>query len=933
MKKFLSIFAVLMSFFIIVQAQKTGDLPGAIPFDPKVRTGKLANGLTYYIMKNAKPEHRMELRLAVNVGSTQENDDQQGLAHFTEHMAFNGTKNFKKNELVDYIESIGSKFGADLNAYTSFDETVYMLQIPTDSAKIIDKGFQILYDWSCNLTFDSVEIDKERGVVTEEWRLGQGANERMRRVYWPTLFKDSRYAERLPIGKKDILQNCKYETLRSFYREWYRPENMAVIVIGDVDVDKIEAKVKEEFGKVPKKDNVRPLQSFPVPDTKGIMISKATDKEASYTAVQLMYKQPKEIEKTLNDYKNEMVIDVYNSLFAARLREIQQQENAPFAFAGTDYSGLVRTKNVYNSIAVVKDGGIEKGLETLVTENQRVKKYGFTATELDRVKKEVLRKEESQFNEREKTESRNLTRGLVSYFLEQEPDPGIDFEYVFYSKHLPDVTLDEVNALAKKWIHEDDAIVIITAPDKAGSVLPTDEKIKSILTDVLTKDIKPYEDKVITKPLMSEKPTPGKVVGEDKPNPLGIATWKLSNGVTVILKPTDFKNDEILFNSYSFGGTSLCSDADYLSASNAASIFDNSGVGEFSSTELEKIISGKVVGVSPSIGETQQGFNGQCSPKDAETMMQMIYLYFTHPNKNNPDFKAYIEQQRGFLQNRSSSPDAAFQDTVMATMNQYNLRKMPMTEQKLSEIDIEKCYKIYKERFSDANGFTFVFVGNIVPETFKPLVEQYLGSLPSLKKNESYKDLGVVPPKGIVEKTFKRGVEPKSTVAIKLTGPFVYTRKNRNDLNILMQLVSIKLREQLREEKGGVYGVRANPSMEHYPKENYTINIGFGCAPENVDMLIKTAWETIDKIKEIGCDDKDLLKLKETAIRERETALKENRFWLSLIYSNSINKENILEIQDYNNYINNLKPEDLKKLANQYLTKTNMAKFIMNPVK
>lgn len=932
-KKLISVFTSLLIFFIAA-AQLGPDINNPIPLDPNVRTGKLPNGLTYFIMKNAKPEHRAELRLAVNVGSMQENDNQQGLAHLTEHMAFNGTKHFAKNDLIDYIESIGSRFGADLNAYTSFDETVYMLQIPTDSPAIVDKGFEILEDWAHNQTQDPVEVDKERGVVIEEWRLGQGAQERMRRQYWPVLFKDSRYAVRLPIGKPDIVKNCSYETLRSFYRDWYRPENEAIIVVGDIDVDKTEQRIKDEFGQIPPSGpNARPVEKYPVPDTKGVMIAKATDKEATYTVLQLMYKQPKQKIKTVADLRMDMAQDLYNSMLGNRLKELQQQANPPFIAAGSRYSGLVRTKDAYTSYAVVKDSGVERGLEAIVTENERVKKYGFTAPELERAKKEMMKGIEKEYSERDKTESRDLVGELVYYYLEQEPDPGIEYEYNFDKKYLDGISLQDVNGLAKKWMTGDNnVVVIITAPQKDSATLPSDDKIRAVLNEAATKDIKPYEDKAMNMPLLAKTPTPGKITEEKENKKLGTTTWKLSNGVTVIIKPTDFKNDEIMFNSFSFGGTSLSDNKDYLTATHIASIYDNSGVGDFDKVSLEKWLAGKIIGVSPYINELQQGVRGQCSPEDQETMMQMIYLYFTKPNHNDADYKAYIEQMRGYLQNRNSSPEASLQDTISVTMGQYNYRTLPMNEGRLSEIDPARGYDIYKERFGDADGFTFVFVGNIDPAKFKPLVETYLGGLPSTKKKENFKDVGIRPPKGDLEKTVVKGIAPKSSVYMKLTGPFDYNYKNRNDLSLLMQLASIKLRETLREDMSGVYGIRASPTMRHYPKEEYEITIAFGCAPEKVDTLVQAAWVVIDKIKQNGCDDKDLQKLREMAIRERETNLKENRFWLNTLYNSAVDKENPEEMLTYVDYINSLKSDDFKRLANKYLTKENMAEFVLKPV-
>ncbi len=924
----------MMFFGILANSQVSNvDLNSPVPVDPAIKIGKLKNGMTYYIMKNSKPEHRAELRLAVNVGSTQENDDQMGLAHFTEHMAFNGTSHFAKNDLVDYIESIGSKFGADLNAYTSFDETVYMLQIPTDSSNIIDKSFQILEDWAHNLTFDSIEIDKERGVVTEEWRLGQGAQERMRRQYWPTLFKDSRYAVRLPIGKKEILQNCSYETLRSFYRDWYRPENMAIVVIGDIDIAAMENKIINQFQDIPRKENPRKLQSFSVPDNKGVVVAKATDKEATFTSIQMIYKLAKDTIKTLGDYKKDIIADLYNNMLNARLRELSQNPNPPFTRASSSYHTLVRTKNAYSSSAIVKDGGIERGIEALAMENQRVKQFGFTPTELERAKKELLRYMEKQYSERDKTDSRSFTRSIVSNFLEADPIPGIEFEHDFYSRVIPSITVEDVNVLAKKWINEDNAIVIITAPDKVEATIPSDEKIKEILKNVTSAAIHPYEDNMIDKPLLAKKPTPGTITVDKTPKEFGITTWKLSNGITVNLKPTEFKNDEISFSSFSFGGTSLYEENDYLNAAECASIVDNGGLGEFDAIHLQKLLAGKVANVSPFISDVSQGMNGHCSPQDAETMFQMIYLYFTNVNRSPIDFNAYIDKRKSLLQNRSSSPDAAFQDTIRTTMAQYDFRSRPLTLETLNQIRLDRVYDIFSERFADPNGMTFTFVGNFTSESIKPLVENYLAGIPSKMRKETFKDRNLNPPKGVFQKYVKKGVEPKSSVSIKLTNSFVYNRKNRNDLRLLMNLVSIKLREQMREEKSGVYGVRASPSMSHYPKQTYELNFGWGCAPENVDMLISTMWEVIEKIKSTGCDDKDLLKIRETAIRERELALKENNFWLNAMNYSAMDNENIAEINDYSKYLSALKGDDFKRLANQYLVKDNVATFILRPEK
>lgn len=932
MKKLIFFFSSICVYLNLAVAQ-TADLNQPLPFDPKVRTGTLENGMKYYIRYNAKPEKRAELRLAVNVGSTMENDDQQGLAHFVEHMCFNGTKNFKKSELVDYLESIGTKFGPDLNAYTSFDETVYKLQVPTDSEIYVTKGLQIIEDWAHNASLDSVEIDKERGVVTEEWRIGQGAQERMRRKYWPTLFKDSRYAVRLPIGKPEILHDCKYETLRSFYRDWYRPDLQAIVVVGDFDLDKMEKTIKEKFSAIPRKENARPIKKWEVPDNKDFLTTTVQDKEAQFTLIQLLYKQPVEETKTTGDYRKIIIKQLYNGMINARLTELTKQANPPFIFGSTSYGKLVRNKNSYTSFAAVKQDGIDNGISALVAENERVKRFGFTTGELERQKKEILRNIEKQFNEKEKTESKNFVQEYVSNFLEKEPVPGIDFEFGLYKKFIPSITLEEVNALAKQWITDGtNAVMIVMAPEKEGVTVPSDEKIKSLIKTAQESDIKAYVDKVVNKPLLAKLPAAGKIISEKEVSELGVTELTLSNGVRVLLKQTEFKNDEVLFTAFKMGGTSLSDDKDYQSADFSNAIVEESGIGEFDKTSLDKLLQGKIVNVSPGIDEVNAGMDGSFSPQDMETAFQLIYLYTTSPRKDEDAFNSLLEQQKGFLQNRQSSPEQIFRDSISYFMSGYNYRFRPMTVEMLKEVKLEKSLEIYKQRFNNANGWVYTFVGNFKPEIIKPLIVSYLGSLPD-GVIETYKDLGIISPKGTVEKTVKKGVEPKAAVSLKWTGAFDYNRMSRFQMNALIKLLSIKLRENLREEKGGVYGVGASPKLTHFPKSTYEVTIGFGCSPENVEKLISGVIDEINDVKKNGCNEKNLLKVKETFLREREVALKENSFWMAAISQSAMNGENISELLEYNKWVNNLKGDDFKAWAEKYFNMNEYKRFVLLPEK
>lgn len=928
------LFSLCCMVFFLLHANAQMDLKNPLPSDPKVRTGTFSNGMKYYIRQNSKPEKRAEFRLAVNAGSTSENDDQQGLAHLVEHMAFNGTKNFKKNELVDYLESVGTKFGAHLNAYTSFDETVYMIQLPTDSETIVNKGIQILEEWAHSLAFDSLEVEKERGVVVEEWRLGQGADERMRRKYWPVLFKDSRYAERLPIGKKEIIEGCTQATLRNFYKDWYRPDIMAVIAVGDFDISEMEKKLKKQFENVPPVAKPRPVIAYTVPDNKEIEISVATDKEARYSVVNLFYKQPPQITKTVEDYRRTIAQSLFSGMLNARMSELQRQADPPFMFSFSGYGDLVRNKYAYNSAAGCKEDGIERALQTVVSENERVRRFGFTATELARQKAEMLSGITESYNERDKTESRNFAREYVSNFLTQEPMPGIAYEFEMYQKYLDGITLEEVNAFAGKWITDgENCVVLITAPEKSTTKMPSDEQIRSIMKGMRQLQLSPYIDKVVNKPLIEGNLAGGKIESTKTIEPFGITEWKLSNGIRVALKPTDFKNDEILFTSYSWGGWSLYPEKEYYSAASCDEIVDESGVGEFDATALEKLLSGKIVGGSPYVSELSQGFNGSCAPKDVETLMQLIYKYFTDPREDKDAFQSYIETRKGFLQNKNSDPQSIFRDTIAYVMSGYNYRSRPMTVETLNEISLSRSLAIYKERFSDASGFTFVFVGNFKLDEMKVLCEKYLGSLPALKKGETWKDLGMRSPKGKVEKIVKKGVEPKSSVMLRYNMPFEYTRQHRNEVNALVKLVSIRLREVLREDKSGVYGVGCNASPKHYPAEGLEVTISFSCSPSNVDMLIKAAEDVLAEVKSKDCDEKNLTKIKETALRERETGLQENQFWLNTISSNYQNNEDLTEIKGYSEWVNKLSGADLKAFANKYLQTANAAKFILSPEK
>jgi zinc protease len=914
-------------------AKNDFNLNSKLPVDPAMRTGTLKNGMRYYIRKNAKPEHRAEMRLAVHAGSVLESDSQQGLAHLTEHMAFNGTKNFSKSGIVDYLESIGIRFGADLNAYTSYDETVYMLQVPTDTMKFVTKGLQILEDWAHNVSFDNQEIDKERGVVIEEWRLGRGAFDRMSRIVDPIIYNNSLYADRSPIGKKNIIAYCKHDTLKKFYHDWYRPDLQAIVVVGDFDLDQMEKMVITQFSNIPEPNNPRPRPIVTIPSRKGTEVAIATDKESQYVFIQLQQRRDKMHYSTVNDYRDHIKQKLFTRLVSARLEELQHQANPPFSYASADiYSGLGQ-RSEYQVFAVTPDNNISGSLKTLISENEKIRRYGFTASELDRAKKNMLREIESMYKEKDKTDSRGLTDECVRNFLNGEDIMGIKNDYLYHEKFIPEINLDEVNALGKEWISDDDKYIVIQAPEKAGVKVPEKQEILAMVNDAKTEKMEAYHDVASDKMLLDKKPSSGKVIKETVNKEVGTTEWTLSNGAKVVLKPTDFKDDEILFGAYSPGGTSLVPDKDFVTCTNAPSIIDECGVAEFDANTLTKMLAGKNAGVSPYISDLYERFNGNASPKDVETMLQLLYLYFTSPKEDQNGFSSYLTKVNSFVQNQALSPEGVLRDSNQVITGNHHFRKRPYSTELLKEINEPDVMRLYRERFNDAGDFTFFFVGNFKPEELKPLIETYIGGLPSTGKKENWKDPGYTFPKGIVKKYVKKGTEPKSYVAITMKGDFDWNMKNKLDAEALFKVLNIMCRETMREDKSGVYGVGIGFTPARYPKAGYTINLQFGCAPENVDMLVNTAFEQMEKIKKEGPSAQNMEKVIETMHRAREVNLKDNRFWVNTLQGYYMNDDPATDILKYDEMVNKITAADIKKAAEKYLDTTNYVEVVLVPEK
>ncbi len=918
-----------------VASQKNGS--AVIPKDPSIRIGRLPNGLTYYIRKNVEPKNRAELYLVNKIGSLMEEDNQQGLAHFTEHMAFNGTKDFPKNEMINYLQKAGVRFGADLNAYTGFNETVYQLPIPTDSAILFKSGFKILANWAGKVLMEGGEIDKERGVIIEEDRQrGKNAQERMSKQLLPLLLKGSRYEKRIPIGKIDILQSFTYDKIKDFYADWYRPNLQSVIAVGDFDVNSVEQLIKENFASLKNPSSPKTRLKYDLPDNKEPLIKIITDPEQPYNVATVIYKQRGKVTTTVADYKKEMSISMINSMLGARFQEILQKGNAPFLYAQSLYSayqgGLVSGINAYQTVAVASSGAtLEKALIAALTENERMNKYGFLASELDVAKKNILAGNEKQHLEKDKTASVKFVREYQDNFLSGAAIPSMDWDYAETKNILANTTLAEVNALAKTLITKENQIILVQAPEKEKASLPTEAQLVSAVKNAAN-GISAYVDNAVNKPLIATKPSAGKIVSESKIDALDATELTLSNGIRVVLKQTTFKNDQVLFSSFSKGGYSLASDDDYNSAEEAE-IISQSGVGEFNPSQLNKLLAGNTARVGSYIDDLYQGYGGSSSPKDLESAFQLVYAYATTPRKDMDIFNKNISDSRVVIANKNANPNAVFSDTIQSVLSSHHKRSLPTTLTDLDKISLDKAFAFYKDRFADNGEQVFVIIGAFDMAKIKPLIETYLASLPSLGKKQNFVDNGIRPPKGKIEKTVYKGLEDKAAVQLYFHGDYVYNMDNNIQLDAVKAALEIKILERLREKESGVYSPNVGLSIEKYPNAHYYITISFSCATANVEKLIAASLDEISKIKSSGVSGDDISKFKSEELRQYELSLRDNGYWLGYISNRIKYGDDLGQNKIYVQKVNAVTVESSKAAAQQYLNEDNYIRFVLLPEK
>ncbi len=895
------------------------NLQDPLPQDPTIVVGKLPNGITYYIRHNEEPKNRASFYIIRNAGALLENDDQDGLAHFLEHMAFQGTKNFPGKGIITTMERHGVAFGENVNAYTAHNETVYNLSsVPTGNDALLDTCLWILHDWSYYLTLDDKEIDDERGVISEEWRTRRNAGFRMQKQLFPVMFKDSKYAIRDVIGSLDVIKNFDYQTIKDFYHKWYRTDLEAIAVVGDFDVKKMEQRIKDIFSSIPAIENAEPRPFFEIPAHDETYFVVATDKEAQTSNIQVMTILPETpaAQKNTHAYlKDNIIISFYNSMIRTRISEIMQQANPPFLGGGIGLGGLVRGYNVYSISTTAKPNQEELALETIMTENERIKRHGFTNSELERVKTNMLVGLESAYKEKDKTDNESFIRDMQAHFLEQEPMVDFEYYYQIAKQLIPTITVDEVNAKAKEWNTGKNQVITITGPSEDTRHLTREEAL-AIMDKVAQASVAPYHDTVNDTDLITEELAGSKIVKTKNLPQFDAVEWTLENGAKVVFRKADYEKDDVSLSSYSKGGTSLY-DVDMLaSADNAAGFTAAFGLGDFDAISLKKVLTGKMASCSASIGGMSEAVSGASTPQDFETMLQLLYLRFEKPRFDKEVFASIMNRQEAMLPNVIKNPKKIMQDSIKMIMSNYSPRNLIFNEEYLKQIDLNKIEQIYRDRIKDASDFTFFIVGNIDEEVVKPLVEKYIGSLKSEYRKENWRDNKVRGPKGKTVKEIELELEtPKSTVITNFSKDMKYSVYNNICNNILSGILELRYTENIREKEGGTYGVGVQPGITREPYSNYSMTMSFDCDPDKAAHLKSLIYAETEKMMQQAPTQEEVNKVVSNMLKKREQSKNHNGYWMNALYSFYVSGINPADPKNFEDIVNKITPKDIQKFA------------------
>ena len=930
MKKFILCTIVLALSFVAVAQQ-----PQPLPIDSAVRVGKLENGLTYYIRHNEYPKQRAEFHIAQAVGAILEEDHQNGLAHFLEHMAFNGTEHFAGKGIIEYFESIGVNFGGNINAYTSLDETVYRLsEVPTTREGIIDSALLVMHDWACGLLLLEEEIDNERGVIREEWRTGMGASRRMWKHSNMLKYPGSQYAKRDVIGDTAVINNFEYDALRDYYKKWYGPDNQAIIVVGDIDVDKIEEKIKALWADVPARQNrgERPLYS--VDDNETPIVAIVKDKEAQNTRIELEFKKgklPKEFRGTDAAYVQAGMLDMICDMFNNRLQELAVDPNASFTGAGSYYGETVKEKDAFTAVYIAKQGQETQAYKDLLTQLEKVRRYGFTTSELERVKKEWLSHYEKAYNERATVRNIGRAQECIRHYLDGAPMPGEEWEYQMVQQLLPMISVDMLNQIAQQLVTDANLIISFQAPVEA--VLPTEAEAVELLAAVKNEEIEAPVEEAIRENLVEVAPKAGKIK-KTKTNPqLGTTEWTLSNGIRVVIKPTEFKQDEILFSAFSKGGNSLVATEDLVPAALATDVISLSGIADMSMTDLQKALTGKNVSYSPSINANTESMEGASTVKDLETLLQLNYLYFTAPRRDEEAYAMLMSVLESQLANRDKNPKVAFSDSVQMMGSNNSPRTIIFNKEALKKANLDKSLEVYRARFANPADFVFTFVGNVNPEdaAFQAMVCTWLGGMKTTKKMEKVRDNGVRVPEGINKNYFTRKMETKTASnRIQYTSYDIpYTLANELNMEMIGRILSTRYLESIREREGGSYGVGCAGGLNVYPVPTAYLLMQFDTDPEKQTKLMSIIHEEVNTIIENGPLAKDLNKEKESMLKDFQEDLEKNSYWDTALYMYYMYGINY--IADYQAAVEKITAETVQSTLKQLVASGNMFEVVMLP--
>lgn len=903
-----------------------------VPQDTAIHTGHLANGLTYYIRYNAEPKKKVVMYLVNKAGSILEDDDQQGLAHFMEHMNFNGTRHYPKNKLEDFLQRAGVRFGADLNAYTSYDETVYQLPLPLDNPSMLYKGLDILHDWTQFARLTTADIEQERGVVLEEERLGLGAAERMRRQYMPLLLNNSRYAQRTPMGLHSILTTFKPEQLRRFHADWYRPDLQAVIVVGDIDAEKTAAYIRSHFSDLKNPAREKPRVYYHIPLTGESRFALITDPEQPQTVLDIFIKHNARALHTEADYRYAIKLALFQQLLATRYREQSLLPGNAYLSASAGVSGLLGGLDAFSFEVVPKQGHMEQAVRQAWTLVAQVRKEGFTDEELQQARENYLSNMEASLKEANKTPSTAYVQALQSLFLQGAAQPSALWQRDFVRAHLNAITTRDIDSIAREYIRDTDRGILLLAPDSARAGLPGSAGIARWLHEVDNSPLPSYRySGGDQKALLVAPPAGTKVMKADSIPDLGITTLTLGNGVKVILKPTHYKNDEILFTGFAPGGLSLSRPGNYASAASAASVIGSMGLAGYDPVQLSRKLTGRIVNAGAFISENMQGVQGACNRANLLTALQLIYLQFTQPRKDTAIFRHIVTSTRESLVNKYASPANIYRDTLGYFLNGYQPRFRPFTADRVGELNLDSAYAFYRERFADAAAFTFVFTGNFDADSIRPLLETYLGGLPATHRHEAAADHHIRMPEGRITKTVTAGTENQANVEIVLSGPFEYTPVNNLLLYAAGEVLQLKLLRDIREKEAEVYAPAVKTVASKYPGQRFTFSVSFGCAPENVNHLVGIVEQELESLRRSGPSATDIGKVKQAYRQQMEEALPTNAFWLSYISTKEQHHEALTGISNREKYLAAVTPATVKEWIKVHLTGKNFITLELLP--